>query len=198
MSRRVSLPGADELFRTTGGMALQPSTPRRGANGEARVPAPAGDGDGPAAAEDAPPSVPVQGGDGEGSEHVAADAESEAGDQPRSRSAAAGAERAAAARRQGAAQEGSAAGAAAGAAPRKRGRAAGRRPSGRERHDEKITVYVSAEELMDLEHARLVLRGEHGLAVDRGRIVREAVAVVLADLEARGDASILVRRLRGR
>jgi len=73
-----------------------------------------------------------------------------------------------------------------------------RRPSGRERHDEKITVYVSAEELMDLEHARLVLRGEHGVAIDRGRIVREAVAVVLADLESRGDASILVRRLRGR
>ncbi len=42
-----------------------------------------------------------------------------------------------------------------------------RRPSGRERHDEKITVYVSAEELMDLEHARLVLRAKHGLAVDR-------------------------------
>jgi hypothetical protein len=79
----------------------------------------------------------------------------------------------------------------------RRGRSA-RRPSGRERHDEKITVYVSAEELMDLEHARLVLRGEHGLAVDRGRIVREAVAVVLADLESRGEASILVRRLRGR
>ncbi|MEU7053637.1 hypothetical protein AB0A67_35840, partial [Streptomyces eurythermus] len=92
-----------------------------------------------------------------------------------------------------AAQEGPAA-----AQPRKRGRSATRRPSGRERHDEKITVYVSAEELMDLEHARLVLRGEHGLAVDRGRIVREAVAVVLADLESRGDASILVRRLRGR
>jgi hypothetical protein len=81
---------------------------------------------------------------------------------------------------------------------RRRRGAANRRPSGRERHDEKITVYVSAEELMDLEHARLVLRGEHGLAVDRGRIVREAVAVVLADLESRGEASILVRRLRGR
>ncbi|MFD9111737.1 hypothetical protein ACFU6M_07105 [Streptomyces bottropensis] len=191
MSRRVSLPGADELFRTTGGMALQPSTPRRGANGEARVPAPAGDSDGAAAAEDAPPSVPVRGGDGEGAEHVAADAESD-GEQPRSRSAA-GAERAAAAGRLPKPQEGSAA-----AGPRKKGRASGRRPSGRERHDEKITVYVSAEELMDLEHARLVLRGEHGLAVDRGRIVREAVAVVLADLESRGDASILVRRLRGR
>ncbi|WP_215450724.1 MULTISPECIES: hypothetical protein [unclassified Streptomyces] len=190
MSRRVSLPGADELFRTTGGMALQPSTPRRGANGEARVPAPAGESDGAGGAEDAPPSVPVQGGDGEGSEHVAADAESD-GEQPRSRGAAVGAERAAAGR-QPKPQEGSA------AAPRKRGRASGRRPSGRERHDEKITVYVSAEELMDLEHARLVLRGEHGLAVDRGRIVREAVAVVLADLESRGDASILVRRLRGR
>lgn len=86
-----------------------------------------------------------------------------------------------------------------GGEPRRgKGRGANRRPSGRERHDEKITVYVSAEELMDLEHARLVLRGEHGLAVDRGRIVREAVAVVLADLESRGDASILVRRLRGR
>lgn len=189
MSRRVSLPGADELFRTTGGMALQASTPRRQANGEARVPPPAGESDPTPAAEDAPPSVPVQGGDGEGDEHVAADS-AETGE---SRTRAATAERPA--RRQ-ATQEGSAG--SSGAQPRKRGRAAGRRPSGRERHDEKITVYVSAEELMDLEHARLVLRGEHGLAVDRGRIVREAVAVVLADLESRGDASILVRRLRGR
>ena len=72
-----------------------------------------------------------------------------------------------------------------------------RTPSGRERHEEKITVYCSADELVDLETARLHLRAEHGLAVDRGRIVREAVAVVLADLEAKGDASILVRRLRG-
>jgi hypothetical protein len=72
-----------------------------------------------------------------------------------------------------------------------------RRPSGRERHDEKITVYVSAAELIDLEQARLTLRGEHGMVVDRGRIVREALALVLADLEARGDESVLVRRLRG-
>ncbi|MET7652657.1 MULTISPECIES: hypothetical protein [unclassified Streptomyces] len=193
MSRRVSLPGADELFRTTGGMALQPSAPRRSANGEPRVPAPAGESDGVAAggAEDAPQAVPVQGGDGEGAEHVAADAgRTDAGE---SRSRGAAGERSE--RRQGP-QEGSAS--AADSQARKRARQAARRPSGRERHDEKITVYVSAEELMDLEHARLVLRGEHGLAVDRGRIVREAVAVVLADLESRGDASILVRRLRGR
>jgi hypothetical protein len=72
------------------------------------------------------------------------------------------------------------------------------RPTGRERHDEKITVYCSPEELLQLEQARLTLRGAHGLAVDRGRIVREAVAVVLADLEAKGESSILVRRLRGR
>jgi hypothetical protein len=36
-----------------------------------------------------------------------------------------------------------------------------------------------------------------GLAVDRGRIVREAVAVIVADLEAKGESSILARRLRG-
>jgi hypothetical protein len=177
-------------------MALQASTPRRQAAGEARVPVPAGESDPVAApAQDAPQSVPVQGGDGEGAEHAAADAEPADAGESRSRGAAGAAEERSG-RRQGT-QEGSAAGTAA-AQPRKRGRAAARRPSGRERHDEKITVYVSAEELMDLEHARLVLRGEHGLAVDRGRIVREAVAVVLADLETRGDASILVRRLRGR
>jgi len=73
---------------------------------------------------------------------------------------------------------------------------ADRRPSGREKHDEKITVYCSAEELFELERARLSLRGDHGLVVDRGRIVREAVAVVLADLDAKGESSILVRRLR--
>jgi hypothetical protein len=76
--------------------------------------------------------------------------------------------------------------------------AATRRPSGRERHAEKITVYCSPEELLDLERARLALRGDFGLAVDRGRIVREAMAVVLADLDAKGESSILVRRLRGR
>jgi hypothetical protein len=75
-------------------------------------------------------------------------------------------------------------------------RAGHRGPTGRERHDEKITVYVSPTELLELEAARLTLRGTHGLAVDRGRIVREAVAVVLADLDAKGEDSILVRRLR--
>ncbi|MCB5180532.1 hypothetical protein [Streptomyces antimicrobicus] len=175
MSRRVSLPGAEELFRTTGGMALQASSPRRGTD---ELPS--------AGAELA---VPPQ-------EATPAEEHSREAEQPRQPTVAAP-------RRP---QEGSgpataaagAAAAAAAAAPRRKGRGANRRPSGRERHDEKITVYVSAEELMDLEHARLVLRGEHGLAVDRGRIVREAVAVVLADLESRGDASILVRRLRGR
>jgi hypothetical protein len=68
--------------------------------------------------------------------------------------------------------------------------------SGRETHSQKITVYLSAAELMELERARLALRG-YGLAVDRGRIVREALAVVLADLDAEGDGSLVARRLRG-
>jgi hypothetical protein len=72
---------------------------------------------------------------------------------------------------------------------------AGRRSSGRVRHDEKITVYVSAEELLALEQARLNLRARHSMAVDRGRIVREAIAAMLADLEERGEDSELVRRL---
>ncbi|AIA02770.1 hypothetical protein [Streptomyces noursei] len=216
MSRRVSLPGADELFRTTGGVGLQPSAPRRTNGGaatggdDARVPAPAGEPT-PAsdASEEAPAARRLRAGDGPDggapsagdgavgaarsapaaapAEHAGRESEAEAAAGHRTSGG-----RAARAEREAAAS------APAGASGRRRGRGANRRPSGRERHDEKITVYVSAEELMDLEHARLVLRGEHGLAVDRGRIVREAVAVVLADLESRGDASILVRRLRGR
>jgi hypothetical protein len=72
-----------------------------------------------------------------------------------------------------------------------------RSPSGRERHEEKITVYLSPEELYDLDQARLLLRGDLGLAADRGRIVRESIAVIIADLEAKGEQSILARRLRG-
>ncbi|MFJ9850701.1 hypothetical protein [Streptomyces sp. NPDC101150] len=216
----MSLPGADELFRTTGGTGLQSSPPRRPANGSPaggsqaagdapRVPAPAGESDPAAEPDRAPTAVrhaeapAADGGPVPGrtpgpaapppaapAEHSgrAADAEAPKGHRPQSGQTSQDAAAAAAA----VAQNG------AGARRRGGGRGANRRPSGRERHDEKITVYVSAEELMDLEHARLVLRGEHGLAVDRGRIVREAVAVVLADLESRGDASILVRRLRGR
>ncbi|MFD9223263.1 hypothetical protein ACFWDI_25400 [Streptomyces sp. NPDC060064] len=199
----MSLPGADELFRTTGGMGLQSSSPRRQTNGEARVPAPAGEsdpvGEGAAEASSSASSSSAAASASSSEEHSAADADGHA----EGRSRGAEADRAASAggakgrRPQDAAASGAAAVSPTGQT-RRRQRGANRRPSGRERHDEKITVYVSAEELMDLEHARLVLRGEHGLAVDRGRIVREAVAVVLADLEQRGDASILVRRLRGR
>lgn len=143
MTRRMSLPAADELFRTTG----------TGAPGALQ----------PGAVE---------------ALHVVDDTPPAAADDTASTDVRAGVRHTATGRRD-----------------RTHG---DRRPSGRERHDEKITVYVSAEELIDLEQARLTLRGEHGMAVDRGRIVREALAVVLADLDAKGDASILVRRLRGR
>ncbi len=75
----------------------------------------------------------------------------------------------------------------------------GRPARGRERtkHDEKITVYISADDLMELETARLTLRGQHGVAADRGRIVREAISVILGDLAERGADSVLVRRLQG-
>jgi hypothetical protein len=66
--------------------------------------------------------------------------------------------------------------------------------TGREKHSQKITVYLSAEELLDLERARLALL-RYGAAADRGRIVREAIAVLLADLDARGKDSLLARRI---
>lgn len=72
---------------------------------------------------------------------------------------------------------------------------ANRQHSGRVKHDEKITVYVSAEELLALEQARLTLRARHGIAVDRGRIVRAAVALAVADLSLNGEQSDLIRQL---
>ena len=70
-----------------------------------------------------------------------------------------------------------------------------RQASGRESHPQKITVYLSGSELIDLERARLALRS-YGISADRGRIVREAITVLLADLDARGEDSILAQRLR--
>jgi hypothetical protein len=69
-----------------------------------------------------------------------------------------------------------------------------RQASGRECHAQKITVYLSGGELLDLERARLTLRA-FGITVDRGRIVREALAVLLADLDADGEKSLVARRL---
>ena len=70
-----------------------------------------------------------------------------------------------------------------------------RRSTGRIRHDEKITVYVSRDELVRLEQARLTMRAEFAVAVDRGRIVREAVAMALDGLSNDGKNSELLRRL---
>ena len=152
MSRRVSLPGADELFRsTTDAAGARDDGRRAGVRDEPRRPA----------ADDAP-SAEVE---------RETSAEATRLEPPRT----AGRSRAAAVRHE-----------------------PDRRPTGREKHEQKITVYCSEDELIDLEHARLSLRRENGIAVDRGRIVREAVSLILADLEAKGEDSILVRRLRGR
>ena len=75
---------------------------------------------------------------------------------------------------------------------------AARTASGRVKHDEKMTIYVTGDELIDIEDARLQLRRSHGLAVDRGRLVRAAVAIALADLDSEGGECALVQRLRDR
>ncbi|MCA0329652.1 MAG: hypothetical protein LCI03_07065 [Actinobacteria bacterium] len=160
MSRRATLPGADELFRRTSEPAAEGEAPA------APVAAPSTASSASSASAPASPAAAV-----------ALAAPPEEHDDVRAPDAAS------ATRIR--------------ATPKKRGRAGDLRPTGREKHDEKITVYVSPEELVALEQAKLALRAQHGLAVDRGRIVREAVAVIVADLEAKGDDSILVRRLRG-
>jgi hypothetical protein len=186
MSRRPSLPGAAELFRSTGGPGGAPETPEpaeprrapeRAADRLARLGTPREEE--PAAAPAAPAEefetgTPLRALSAEPVRGFRPSTEDDLVESLPSRVPS----RIRQTRRQ----------------PLRGG--ADRRPSGREKHDEKITVYCSAEELFELERARLALRGDHGLVVDRGRIVREAVAVVLADLDAKGESSILVRRLR--
>ena len=70
-------------------------------------------------------------------------------------------------------------------------------PRRRPKHDQKVTFYCTREDLMALERTRLELRSGHGVAADRGRIVRAALSYVLEDFEARGEDSVLLDRLRG-
>lgn len=63
------------------------------------------------------------------------------------------------------------------------------------KHDEKVTFYCTGDDLMALEESRLKLRASHGIAADRGRIVRAALSYVLEDFDARGEDSVLFRRL---
>ncbi len=84
------------------------------------------------------------------------------------------------------------------AAPRRPADSPGEEPvqhTGRVRHDEKITVYVSSDELLALERLRLQLRAEHGIATDRGRIVRAALASALEQVREQGADADVVRRL---
>ena len=180
MSRRGSLPGADELFRVTGGSAPASAPAAGPARAERLGPGQPGDEALVPALRAAP--EPVEEGDDDGPAVAAPVLRADLTPlRPEAQVDLHEASRPTPVRPSG----------------RRRSRV-DYQPTGRERHEEKITVYCSAEELIELEHARLALRRDHGLAVDRGRIVREAIAVVLADLEAKGGASILVRRLLGR
>ena len=64
------------------------------------------------------------------------------------------------------------------------------------RHETKVTFYCTNADLTALDGARLTLRSQHGVGADRGKVVRAALAYVLEDFEARGEDSILLRRLR--
>ena len=194
MPRRVRMPAADELFRTTAGNGTLTHAGRGADDGQRPAQAPARErGPGGHNAVGHPGAAPANGtASGTPNGAVKSSAQSPAQTPVRVTPPAEPAE--------------SAATPAATPAPvpepdpepkPARKVTAPRRPSGRERHDEKITVYVSPDELLGLEHARITLRGEYGVAVDRGRIVREAVAALLADLDARGRDSILVKRLSG-
>lgn len=68
--------------------------------------------------------------------------------------------------------------------------------SGRIKHDEKMTVYITEAELLAVETARLGLRSVVGRKVDRGRLVRAALSLALDDFDANGADSEIVRRLR--
>lgn len=74
-------------------------------------------------------------------------------------------------------------------------RTAPKTSTGRVKHDEKMTVYLTSEELLALEQARLTLKQMLGRKVDRGRIVRAALEYALEDLEANGENSDVFGRL---
>ena len=87
--------------------------------------------------------------------------------------------------------------------PGKRTQPEQRKPSrpvatGRVKHDQKITVYFSSEELFALEDATLELKRRHGINLDRGRLVRTAVALALLDLAENGADSAVVTELNRR
>jgi hypothetical protein len=64
------------------------------------------------------------------------------------------------------------------------------------KHEEKITFYCTPDDVMTIERTRLELRANYGLSADRGKIVRAALAYVLEDFSARGEDSVLLRKLR--
>lgn len=61
--------------------------------------------------------------------------------------------------------------------------------SGRVRHNEKMTVYLTSAELLAVEQARLQLRADLGRNIDRGRLVRAALSIALADVDTHGSQS---------
>ena len=71
-------------------------------------------------------------------------------------------------------------------------------PAGRKapRHETKVTFYCTNADLTALDQTRLTLRAEPVVGADRGKVVRAALSYVLEDFEARGEDSILLRRLQ--
>ena len=57
-------------------------------------------------------------------------------------------------------------------------------------------MFQNRGELFALEDATLELKRTHGINLDRGRLVRTAVALALADLAEHGPESVVVGELR--
>jgi hypothetical protein len=67
--------------------------------------------------------------------------------------------------------------------------------SGRTGHAEKITVYLTPDELARLDKLVCHIRHDLGIKTDRGRVVREALGLIREDVHRGGGKSAVVKRL---
>jgi len=64
------------------------------------------------------------------------------------------------------------------------------------RHAEKITIYLTPDELARLDKLVCHIKHDLGIKTDRSRVAREALALVRDDIHRAGSKSAVVRRLR--
>jgi len=69
------------------------------------------------------------------------------------------------------------------------------KPNKHIQHDKKITIYMTTNKLLDIEHTHLSLQHHQKLTINRNQLIQKTITITLTNLKTNNNNNVLMQQL---